>query len=301
MQSSRFSVVVPIMAVLSPLAAAEAPDLERAIGSVALSAADMARELPEEVRAAAVVVRVSKDGAFEIVDPAGEELLASTRSLDEVRGGLARALALPREGIEALRDPSNLSHLHVLIAADRGVQWVRVAHLMFACGTREVMASNLWLLADAGGDGAAGLPVFLPRDVGVTPGSGPAAELVRVAVDRRSAGWASKDALYPWAYRTWKEAEGRPVRLNVHSEPEQPFGDVVAVVNEARRFGFGVTFRGAEPASLGRTADGSSFVLPPRDQTVEVPPLRPGIALAGDPLDNPHMSFGLIEEEEEDE
>ena len=252
------------------LAPAEPDGLDRAVGSVALSVADMARPLPESVRRAAVVVRVNRDGAFAVVDPDGKEWVAETESLAALRDGLANALAAPREGVSELRDELRLSNLHVLIAADRDAPWAYVAHTMITCGTVQVMAPNLWLLADGGIDGLTGLSVFLPRDVGVSaaPAKRPA-EKLDVVIDRSGKGGGERAALYPWAYRTWKAAGDAEVVLNVAPRAEQRMEGVAAVVNEARRFGFGVTFRGVELDWRGSAAPDSAFTLPAVIQLLE--------------------------------
>lgn len=248
--------------------------------AVELAAADMAKPVPADVRAGALLVAVRADGS------------AAWRLGPDVPAPDARgwhALATPADLGQSLRPR------HVVVLPDRRACAAALFRVLQELESLELR--SVWIAAR---DGEARLGVLAAGLPGERRDSGAAPLAIAVTVDAGAKPGLAAADLYPEFYRIWKTVEAGKGRWRVEIRPaaDQPAAAVVAVLNEARRFGAPVSVAVADAGMPDVAAAATVYRVWPRAAALrsqngaraadlEVPALRPGVPLAGDPLANP--------------
>lgn len=282
----------------------DATYLDRIAGEpISLPRSDMAQPWPAEVLERALHLRVTADGGYAVLDPTSP----LTPSLERSEESNWRRYHLYDVGQQTLmwvnralesgarvRDDLGLSTKHVVIWADANAAWGYVAKVMYCCGKEEIRVPDIWFVARDHRSKIGLLSVSLPRDVGVNAGGDPVASQLENLFISDSKTGREDDAigassLYDCFFRWWDAGQRKSQHVHVKADADQPFSAVAAVVNEARRFGFGVSFLGVEMDWGGKTAKESWYDIPsaPAPATTAVPTREPGKALSGDPTKNP--------------
>lgn len=275
------------------------PDaLAEALAGDVLAPADMAQPVPARVWRHAILVRVGADGGLAI-QRAGSDDVRRPETLDDAADLLTEWVNAPLEG--GVRDARGLARRHVLIAPHPATRWHDVAMLMFTLGKDDLRVVNQWFVG-RGARGPGVLSVALPLDVGIGGAASedePVEWVVGISDDEdnlREAGDARVDRaadLYPAMYELWRAYEGSRVVLRCEVDRGQPMQGVVALLNEARRFGMGLTLRGVSSSSDRRLAEATAWLgleMPAAD--AEIPERVDGAAVSGDPLENPTGPIG---------
>ena len=285
---------------LTSVALGDEPALDRAVtDAIELPRVDMA--VTPKTLENGVAIRMAPGAPWQLVDlRTGDTTVIAT--IDDLR-------RLVKERADKLPGEELASRLDLFLVADARLEWAAMQQALMAAAMAKV--ARTWIVGRRADGTVGALPAFLPVDVGAGPREKVKAHRVKVSMTVSAAeedGLVRAGALYAWAWRTKQDAENRPVALTLRAASNGSVGGVAAVVNEARRFGYALSFDGATPRSPDETGEFRAAdpaadrfeLLPPPAFDAAPPKLDPGVALAGDPHEAPHVPVKEAEAVEDD-
>jgi len=263
--------------------------------SIALPVADMARPFVSP----ALVLRLPADGGLlpAVRLPEGESIAVSSH--DERRRVITDEAK--RAGYET--EAPEPSKLDVVLLADAEVPWRETQRVLQLCADPANRAPRIWLAARRGDGTVGALPWFLPCTTSCGCGR-PRPTVLPVehdlSITRRQENREdfTPSELGNWYHRIFAAADGKPVIIRLTSEDEAPTALLIAVVNEARRFGVRVYATNWNRTPNGTGDWGFYSSTAPGESSTDRPRHRPGVAIVGDPTACPTEIDWFVSEEE---
>jgi hypothetical protein len=250
-----------------------------------LPEADMARPIAPEHLERMLVVRVGRDGFLSAV-----RLSDGTTFPVADLNALGKLLWREAEAAGLEEEPPCSTRLGVLVAADGQAAWGRLVDVTGEAAAPECRVRRLWIAARDLGGSVTALPLFIHTNADRgNDGFADVEHEVRVGTSPRESAVEDREALRRRMHALWRRTHGQRVHVRLTADPDVPVAAAAAVINEARRLGFGLSVSTLNSRRPGASSGAAWFVLPvvTEEELVAVPPLRPGVALAGDPAAAP--------------